>query len=289
MSLIEATGGLEWIERHVDEALLEDLGERGDITCAATIPAEQTGHAELVAKQDGVLAGRDWAIVTGERTVPPAYWNFHKNDGHLLTKGEVVAEVTGPMHGILISERTALNGLGHLSGIATMAATAVKLVAGTQAKILDTRKTSPGWRLAEKYAIKTGGASNHRIGLYDEFLVKENHISASGGITNALGNIGNYLAEHYPDEWIPVEIEVESLEELAEALKGKPDRVLLDNFSVPMLIESVSIAADTCELEASGGITLENLKEVASSGVHRISLGALTHSVKPLDFSLLVR
>ncbi|MCB2210507.1 carboxylating nicotinate-nucleotide diphosphorylase [bacterium] len=286
MRLRDATGD-EWLARHVREALDEDLGDRGDITSLATIPVDQTGEAQLVAKQDGIIAGIDWAVYTGRMTDPAAAWTFHVEDGTHVTPGQLLATVTGPVHGILISERTALNGLGRLSGVATMARDAMRLVAGTRAVVIDTRKTTPGWRIAEKYAVTCGGAGNHRIGLYDEILIKENHIEAAGGVAEAVRTSHVWVAEHGGNT--PIEVEVETLEQLDLALQEKPDRILLDNFPPEHLIQAVERTGDLCVLEASGGITLANLAEVAATGVHRISLGALTHSAKPLDISLRMR
>jgi nicotinate-nucleotide pyrophosphorylase (carboxylating) len=288
MSLIEAVGR-DWIERHVDEALQEDLGDRGDITCTATVKNDIIGKAELIAKDDGVIAGLDWAVVCGERTNPPVKWNFLVKDGSKVSKGEVIAVVEGPITGILISERTALNGFGHLSGVATYAARAMAEVKGTDAQVIDTRKTFPGWRLAQKYAVRMGGAGNHRIGLYDEILIKENHVEAAGGVGEAIQYSKKWRDADLSRAGVPVEVEVETIDELKTALKSGPDRILLDNFSSSMLSEAVKINNGRCLLEASGGITLKNLKEVAETGVNRISLGAITHSVIPLDISLLVR
>lgn len=288
MRLINAVGR-KWLERHVYEALHEDLGARGDITCHATISPEQLGTAELIAKAEGVIAGCDWAVVCGELTDPAVEWNFHVSDGEHVQPGQKIAEVHGPLTGILISERTALNGLAHLSGIATMTRKAVELVQGTVAAVLDTRKTTPGFRLAEKYAVHAGGGQNHRKGLYDEILIKENHIVAAGGIAKAVLTCRDWLRNHAKGEQIPIEIEVTSLDELQEALSVKPERILLDNFTEELLKQAVEINQNRCQLEASGGITLENIHQVALTGVHRISLGALTHSVVSLDLSLLVR
>ncbi|MBZ0265357.1 carboxylating nicotinate-nucleotide diphosphorylase [bacterium] len=287
MGLLEVVGR-KWLERHVYEALAEDLGEAGDITALASVPTGQSGSAKVITKQEGVLAGADWAVVCGELTKPAVEWHFLKADGERVHKGETVAEVTGLMHGILISERTALNGLQHYSGIATMAARAMELVKGTNAKVLDTRKTFPGQRLAEKYAVRMGGAFNHRAGLYDEFLIKENHIASAGGIMQALQAAKKWRNENAAGSHIPIEIEVTNLAELELALDEQPDYILLDNFSNDALKKAVSMRRGACLLEASGGITLQNLREVAETGVDRISLGALTHSVIPLDLSLLV-
>lgn len=281
--------GADWLTRHVREALAEDLGERGDITCIATVQKGQQGYAELVAKAEGIICGTEWAIETGHQTDPPVDWIFSVEDGDRVQSGESVATIEGSLLGILISERTALNGLGRLSGIATLTAEYVARVAGTRARILDTRKTTPGWRLAEKYAVRTGGGDNHRIGLYDEILIKENHIAASGGARVALKNAQRWREENRTGNVFPIEIEVENLRQLQEVLPLHPDRVLLDNFSMEDLVRAVELAGEQTILEASGGVTLETVTEVASSGVHRISSGALTHSFRPLDLSLRVR
>jgi len=287
MGLIDATG-IDWLHLHLKEALAEDLGDRGDITCQATINKSKKGFAELIAKEDGVLAGCDWAIECGKLTEPAVEWYFIKNDGDRVKKGEVIAQVNGSMVGILISERTALNGLGHLSGIATFAMKANLEVEGTRATVIDTRKTFPGWRIAQKYAVRMGGSANHRIGLYDEILIKENHIEASGGIKESIRDSQEYRKDNLKDN-PPIEVEVESITELHEALKENPERILLDNFSIDKLVEAVKITDGKCILEASGGITMVNLRKVAETGVERISMGAMTHSVTPLDLSLLVK
>lgn len=287
MKLSDATGR-EWIDDALSKALHEDLNERGDITSLSTIGADQAGEAELVAKGEGIVCGSEWAIRCGELVDPAVKWEFQVEDGDRVQPGLKVATVTGSMRGILISERTALNGLGHLSGIATAAAKAMELVAGTEAVVIDTRKTMPGWRLAEKYAVRCGGGGNHRIGLYDEILIKENHIEAAGGVADAV-TAARAWRDAQGDKSIPIEVEVRDLDELNSALQESPDRILLDNFSNEMLREAVKITDGRCVLEASGGITLPVLREVAETGVQRISLGALTHSVIPLDLSLLVR
>jgi len=285
-SLRHATGSA-WLTKQVGAALAEDLGDAGDITSLATLPENRQGFAELIAKSDGVIAGIDWAVETGAQLNPPANWVFSVADGERVQSGQRLAEVTGPLRSILISERTALNGVGHLSGIATQTAVAVQLLEGTNAQVYDTRKTMPGWRNAQKYAVRCGGGENHRIGLFDEILLKENHLRPCGGVAAGVRKAQEWRQLHNPS--IPIESEVTSLQELEEALIAKPDRILLDNFTFEMMRQAVRITAGRIPLEASGGITLENLQEVASTGVERISLGALTHSVKPLDLSLLVR
>jgi len=284
------TVGRKWLERHVYEALAEDLGERGDLTCQATVPFELKGRAEVTAKQSGVIAGADWATVCGELTSPPVAWQFFVDDGDKVEKGKIIAEVRGSLRGILICERTALNGLSHFSGIATMASVATTLVKDTKAIVLDTRKTLPGLRLAEKYAVRTGGASNHRLGLYDEILIKENHIQSAGGILEAILACKSWREQHgFSSAQVPIEVEVTDFKELKIALRAQPERILLDNFSVEQLKGAVEITAGRCPLEASGGVNLQNLREIALTGVDRISLGALTHSVKAMDLSLIVR
>ncbi len=285
-SLENATGN-EWLRTKVDEALREDLEDIGDITSMATVPAGMNGRAELICKGEGVLAGRDWASACGHAMKPSVTWNFHFNDGDMLKKGDVVATVEGSLEAVLICERTALNGLQRLSGIATMAKTASDLISATNAVVLDTRKTMPGWRLAEKYAVAIGGASNQRIGLFDEVLIKENHVEAAGGIGKSLIAVRKWLADNKLH--VPIEIEVQDMREFGEALAEAPDVILLDNFAPALMKEAVKLNNSNTKLEASGGITFQTIAEVAASGVDRISLGALTHSVIPLDLSLLVR
>ncbi|MFH0881535.1 MAG: carboxylating nicotinate-nucleotide diphosphorylase [bacterium] len=281
--------GKAWLEAQVDAALHEDLAKAGDITSAATVPETLQGFAELVAKGDGILCGLDWAITCGDRTDPPVTWEFLVSDGESVHPGQVLARIYGPMRGVLISERTALNGLGHLSGIATAAAKTMELVKGTDAQVIDTRKTFPGWRLAEKYAVRCGGAGNHRMGLYDEILIKENHIEAAGGVKNAVLAAKTWREQDASRSNIPIEVEVRDLDEFRAAVETEPDRILLDNFALDVMREAVNLAKGHVTLEASGGITMRTLAEVAATGVNRISLGALTHSVVPLDISLLVR
>lgn len=286
--LLDAVGD-EWLQRHVREALYEDLGDSGDITSLATVPEALHGRAELVAKASGMIAGTDWAVACGRMVEPPVNWEFQIGDGQRVKKGQVIAQVEGPMRGILVSERTALNGFGRLCGIATFAYHANELARGTEARVIDTRKTTPGWRLAEKYAVRMGGAANHRVGLFDEILIKENHIRAAGGVGDAVRQAQAWREGAGRRDDTPIEIEVTDLDELREALAQGPERILLDNFTPDRMREAVEMVGDRCELEASGGITLANIAEVAQTGVRRISLGAMTHSIVPLDISLLVR
>jgi len=261
-------------------ALAEDVGD-GDVTTEATVPADATARAAIVQKAPGVIFGLDAAElafreldpdVRVERRTPEGVWN----DG-----GEVL-RIAGRARGILTAERTALNVLGRLSGVATATARAVREVAGTGARILDTRKTTPGLRALEKAAVAAGGGTNHRFGLFDAFLVKENHIAAAGGIRQAVER----ARERRPD--LLLEVEVRDRDELDQALAAGAPRLLLDNMTPDELRAMVQHVGGRAELEASGGITMENLRAVAETGVDFISLGSLTHSAAALDLSLLL-
>ncbi len=270
------------VEAIIRLALAEDIG-RGDITTEATVSPEATATAELLQKQAGVVCGlpvveRVFATLDSrvrvERLVAEGAWGERRP----------VARITGPAHAVLSGERTALNFLQRLSAVATMARRAAEEVSGTRACVLDTRKTTPGMRVLEKYAVRVGGCHNHRTGLDDAFLIKENHIRAAGGITTAVR-----AALHRAGPAQIVEVEVMDLTELDEALAAGAGLILLDNFDTAGLRAAVARTAGRARLEASGGITLANLAEVARTGVDYISLGALTHSAGALDFSLEVR
>jgi nicotinate-nucleotide pyrophosphorylase (carboxylating) len=262
-------------------ALAEDIG-RGDITTEATVPADATATAEILQKANGVLCGLPVveavfsaidARVRVERLIPEGtYTDTHRT---------VVARIEGPAAAILSGERTALNFLQRLSGVATASRRATDVVAGTHTKVIDTRKTTPGLRVLEKYAVRVGGSTNHRAGLDDGFLIKENHIRAAGGITAAVTAAKLRAA---PGQL--VEVEVTTLTELDEALQAGAALILIDNFSIDLMRAAVAQASGRARLEASGGITLDNLSEVARSGVDFVSLGALTHSAGVLDYSL---
>lgn len=262
-------------------ALAEDLGEPSrDVTGEAVIDPSQMGEAEIRAKSALALCGTEAArrsFVAVDRTI--VYEALHA-DGDRLAPGDVAARLRGPLRGILAGERTALNFLQHLSGVATLAARFVEAARGTKAVILDTRKTLPGWRALEKHAVRCGGATNHRIGLYDAVLLKDNHVRAAGGIRQALARA------RAGTPGMPLEIEVTTLEELDEAVAAGADRVLLDNMNVATLRRAVERASGKVPLEASGGVTLENVRAVAESGVDFISVGALTHSAPVADLSL---
>ena len=261
-------------------ALAEDIG-RGDLTTEATVPPDSFIVAELLQKSPGVVCGLPVVETVFHSLHPRVSVTPLGEEGSYAEHRRVVARIEGPAPAILSGERTALNFLQRLSAVATMSRRASELVAHTRARIIDTRKTTPGLRVLEKYAVRVGGSSNHRAGLDDGLLIKENHIRAAGGITPAV-----QAAQRRAAPGQLVEVEVTSLEELDEALTAGATLILLDNFSVDGLRRAVERTAGRARLEASGGITLNNLPEVAATGVDFISLGALTHSAGALDFSL---
>ena len=271
----------------IDAALAEDIG-LGDATTNATVPRGARVRAEVRAKESGVVCGIPVMKAVFGRVEPDLVFGAEASDGDRVTPGQVVARLEGPARGVLTGERVALNFLQHLSGIATATAHSVAVLEGTGTALLDTRKTIPGLRLLAKYAVRCGGGTNHRRGLDDMVLIKENHILAAGGITAAVGR----ARERYPD--LAVEVEVTDREELREALESRPDRIMLDNFQpaeVATAVASVtSWAAERKEprpeIELSGGITGENLAAYGAAGADYISSGAVTHSVRALDFSL---
>jgi nicotinate-nucleotide pyrophosphorylase (carboxylating) len=270
------------IEETVRRALEEDLGRAGDITSAATIPAGTRARAKLVARKAGVLAGLACAAQSFNAIDPSVSFRAKTRDGAKLAANETIAEIEGLAIAILSGERVALNFVGHLSGIATLTAAYVAKVAHTGAKILDTRKTLPGLRALEKYAVRCGGGVNHRFGLDDAVLIKDNHIAVAGGIAPALK-----AARAAVGHLVKVEIEVDSLDQLAEVLKaGGADAVLLDNMDSATLKRAVEMARGKLVLEASGGVTLETVAKIAETGVDVISAGALTHSAPALDVAL---
>jgi nicotinate-nucleotide pyrophosphorylase (carboxylating) len=270
----------------VRQALEEDVGD-GDRTTAWTVPPGASCRARVVAKQDVVVSGLDAALEVFRQVDPRLRVLPRVEEGRHVRAGEVILEVEGPTASLLTGERTALNFLGRLSGVATLTRAFVEAVAGTGARIMDTRKTTPGWRRLEKAAVRAGGGENHRLGLWDMVLVKENHVAAAGGVEAAVDAVARANREG-----LPVEVEVRSLEEL-DRLRGRPvDRILLDNLSTSALREAADRVAawpePRPELEASGNMTLERVPGVASTGVQWISVGALTHSAPVADFSLLV-
>ncbi|MGB0721475.1 MAG: carboxylating nicotinate-nucleotide diphosphorylase [Gammaproteobacteria bacterium] len=267
------------IDREVSVALAEDIGQ-GDLT-AALIPEDQVASARIISRAHGILAGSPWVDTVFRRLCGPVSVLWHAQEGDAVAPDQILCELEGPARCLLSGERCALNFLQTLSGTATAARRYVDAVAGLPVRILDTRKTVPGLRLAQKYAIRQGGGANHRIGLYDAVLIKENHIAAAGSISAAIGQ----ARAHGAGNW--VEVEVENLEQLREALGAGADRVMLDNFTLPALREAVAETAGRARLEASGGITLETVRDVAATGVDDISVGSLTKDVQALDLSML--
>ena len=263
----------------IEQALREDVGP-GDVTTQAIIPPDVRGKGAILVKAHGVICGLQVAAEVFRAVDGRVSFRPRVREGEPVQPGDVVAEVEGPLRGILTAERTALNFLARLSGIATLTARFVDAVAPYRAVILDTRKTTPGWRVLEKYAVRCGGGRNHRMGLYDMVLIKDNHIAACGSISEAVRRV------RAAGVGVPVEVEVKDLDELREALKLGVDRILLDNFSVEDIAEAVKIAEGRVPLEASGGVTLDNVAAIAATGVDYISVGALTHSAPALDLSL---
>ena len=266
----------------IKRALAEDMQGGEDITSVATVSGAEKVVADFVARKAGVIAGIEMAkAVLAEVGLTDI--SVLVQDGARVEVGAVLLTVRGYTRGILLAERTALNFLGHLSGIATLTRRWVDEVAGTQCAVRDTRKTTPGMRQLEKYAVRMGGGTNHRMSLSDAALIKDNHIAAAGGVVAAFSQV----RAKFPRA--PIEIEVDTLEQLKEVLPLKPDLVLLDNMSPQQCAEAVAIAAGSCKLEASGGITLENAKSYALSGVDYLAIGALTHSASVLDIGLDLR
>lgn len=269
-------------------AIAEDLGQAGDITSQAVIPRELQGKAIFVARTDGVLSGSPIVSLVCSAIDPDLQVELHSTDGSTLQPKQVIAKLSGSMRSILAVERTALNFLQKLSGIATQTSKYVEQVRNTQCQVLDTRKTTPGWRVLEKYAVRCGGGRNHRMGLYDAVMIKDNHLAG-------LRHHGTPLAEAVRqarstvEPGIMVEVEVENIDQMEEALTVHPDVILLDNMKLDMMRAAVELRnrkAPETKLEASGGITLSTLKEVARTGVDYVSVGALTHSAQALDIAL---
>ncbi|MBI3407714.1 MAG: carboxylating nicotinate-nucleotide diphosphorylase [Planctomycetes bacterium] len=274
--------------RLVAIALEEDLGTRGDLTSQAVIPPELLGRAVFTARADGVLAGLPTATMVSEAIDRHLNFTALRDDGDRIHAGDRLATIAGPMRSILAVERIALNFLQHLSGIASLTRKYVDDVAGLPTKILDTRKTIPGWRLLAKYAVRQGGGHNHRLGLHDGVLIKDNHLAALGKeLESVARTLKAALATSGRD--VPVEVEVESLEQLEVALTCRPAIILLDNMQSEIMRQAVerrNAVAPEVLLEASGGVTLETVHTIAETGVDRISIGALTHSAPALDIAL---
>ncbi len=275
----------EAVLAHVRAALEEDLpGGAVDVTSAATIAADARGIADFGARGPGVVAGLGIAAVVFDEVLgDDVEITDRLPDGTSVAAGDVVMRVAGPTRGLLTAERTALNFASHLSGVATATAAWVDALAGTRARVLDTRKTLPGWRALQKYAVRCGGGLNHRFGLADLAMVKDNHVVAAGGVVPAFEDV----RAAYPG--VPVEVEVTDLDQLRALLEAGCDRILLDNMDSPTMTEAVRLAAGRASLEASGGLTLTRAREVAETGVDFISVGALTHSVTVFDLGMDLR
>lgn len=272
------------IEAAVSAALAEDLGRRGDITSNSVIAAEATGRWAICARQPGRVAGMALAALAFTSLDHLLTFSAAIPDGEDVAKGEVIASIDGPVRAALAGERTALNFLGHLGGIATMTAHFVSLIAGSGAAVCCTRKTTPGLRALEKYAVRAGGGQNHRFGLDDAVLIKDNHLAAAGGIEAAMT-----AARAHAGHMVKIEVEVDNLDQLRQALStpgGAPDVILLDNMSPDVLTEAVRIAGRNVVLEASGGVNETTIAAIAATGVDLISVGALTHSAPVLDIGL---
>ncbi|MBI1238342.1 MAG: carboxylating nicotinate-nucleotide diphosphorylase [Alphaproteobacteria bacterium] len=265
----------------VEAALREDLGDAGDITSALTIPAETRGRARIVAREAGRLCGLACARLAFRALDASLTVRERLPDGAETAGGALIAEIEGPARAILSAERVALNFIGQLSGIATATDALVRAVAGTKARIVCTRKTTPGLRILEKYAVRCGGGLNHRFGLYDAVLIKDNHIAAAGGVAAALG-----AAKAGAGHLVKIEIEVDTLAQLEEALAAGADAVLLDNMTPDQLREAVRLTAGRAVLEASGNVRADTVRAIAETGVDVISSGAITHSRRVLDIGL---
>ena len=273
-----ATLMLEPLVRH---ALLEDLGQAGDLTTDAIAPKNLHAMVALAARQPGIVAGTDLAMLAFRLIDPKIKMDVLQPDGRKVAKGEIIASVSGSARGILTAERTALNFLCHLSGIATATASFVSAVQGHKTQIACTRKTTPGLRAIEKYAVRVGGGTNHRFGLGDAILIKDNHIAMAGGIHSAMDRVRETVGH-----LVKIEVEVDTLAQLEEALRYRPDAVLLDNMSLEDLRKAVKLVAGSTITEASGGVTLETAPAIAAAGVDIISVGWLTHSAPILDIGL---
>ena len=266
------------IQLNIQQALQEDIGD-GDITALLT-PEDEQATAAIISREDMILAGQPWVNALIAAFDPSVQITWLKNDGDLVFANETIFKLAGSARSLLTVERPALNFVQTLSAVATKTAEYVKQLDGLNTKLLDTRKTLPGLRIAQKYAVAVGGGQNHRLGLFDAFLIKENHIMATGGIAQAIAKA------HQIAPGKPVEVEVETWAELDQALEAQADIVMLDNFSQQQMIDAVKHVAGRCKLEASGNITIANLREVASTGVDYISMGVLTKDVKAVDLSM---
>ncbi|HTN68036.1 MAG TPA: carboxylating nicotinate-nucleotide diphosphorylase [Dysgonamonadaceae bacterium] len=272
------------LKEFVDNALKEDIGD-GDHSSLASIPASARGKVQLLVKENGILAGVEVAKAVFEELEPGILIEQFLNDGAQIKPGDIVLTVEGKVHTLLKAERLVLNIMQRMSGIATQTKVYADRLEGLHTKVLDTRKTTPGMRMLEKEAVRIGGGMNHRMGLYDMIMLKDNHVDFAGGIEKAITAVHNYLKSTGKD--LKIEIEVRNIAELNEVLRiGGVDRIMLDNFDIATTREAVGLIAGKYETESSGGITLDTLRDYAETGVDYISVGALTHHIKSLDLSL---
>ena len=275
---------IPFVEELIELAIKEDIGD-GDHTSLSTIPADARGRMKLLVKQEGIIAGIEIAVAVFRRLDDSIEIDLKVADGDHVKVGDVAFYVEGRIQTLLQAERIVLNIMQRMSGVATQTAVYAKALEGTQCKVLDTRKTTPGMRVLDKMAVKIGGGENHRIGLFDMVLLKDNHIDFAGGIVPAIKSVKEYLKEKGKD--IPIECEVRSLEDIDLVFEaGGVDRIMFDNFTPKMTRKAVEKVAGRCSTESSGGITLETMREYAEAGVDYISVGALTHQIKSLDLSL---
>ncbi|MDE6095715.1 MAG: carboxylating nicotinate-nucleotide diphosphorylase [Muribaculaceae bacterium] len=273
----------ELINQLLDLAFAEDIGD-GDHTTLSTIPADAMGRSRLIIKESGILAGVKEAEKVLHKVDPSIKMDVMIEDGAMVNPGDIAFTAEGPVRSLLIAERTMLNIMQRMSGVATMTRKYQNELEGLHTRVLDTRKTTPGMRIMEKEAVKIGGGTNHRIGLFDMILIKDNHIDFAGGIEKAIMRAKEYCKEHGKD--LKIEVEVRSLEDIRRVMAiGGVDRIMFDNFSPELTKEAVSLVNGTMETESSGGITINNLRQYGEAGVDFISVGALTHSVKGLDMS----
>ena len=272
----------ELINDLISLAFSEDVGD-GDVTTLSTIPAEEKGTQRLIIKEEGILSGVNIARMVFEQFDPSMKMTVFIEDGSHVKPGDIAFEVEGSVRSLLQTERTMLNIMQRMSGIATITAKYQDRLKGLKTKVLDTRKTTPGMRVLEKEAVKTGGGANHRMGLHDMILIKDNHVDFAGGITKAVEAAKKYCKETGKD--LKIEVEVRNTDEIKEALAAGVDRIMLDNFTPERTREAVKLINGATEIESSGGITLETLRDYGECGVDYISVGALTHSVKGLDMS----
>lgn len=273
----------QFLNQLIDMALAEDIGA-GDITTDYLVPCDSHGQGIIVAKEDIVLAGLDIAKMVFQRLDPKINIQSAYEDGAEIACGETVLSLEGRLRALLTAERPALNFLQHLSGIATRVRTYVKALKNSRVKLVDTRKTTPGWRVLEKYAVRMGGAHNHRMGLFDGVLIKDNHIAACGGIQQAVAEVRKHISH-----FIKIEVEVSDRAGILDALKSRADVIMLDNMDIAHIREAVSMIHNRAIVEVSGGVTLKHLTALARTGVDLISVGALTHSARAVDLSMRIQ